>query len=390
MSSDAEPPKVFISYSHDSDTHRKFVLDLSDRLREEDGIDCWIDQYEERWPSEGWQRWMEKRIEQSKFVLVICTPIYLKRFMGEDHVNGRGVNFEGVIISQWLYDSFQNNDKFIPVIPNDGSISDVPRVLRGGDVYKIDAQYEELCRVLTGQPRIKARPLGKVKHYPLENCVNGDKVEISSRKNKNIKMADENIEEKPCIPNKPNVNLKGKNSPVNYSSGDQTIIQNNNYYSSDNYSPVLPSLVPDKKTNWLNGKIVLFIGLIGSVVTILVFLSGNAALQDFFKKTSMTTPSPISQAQGGNENPNATTVALKDTIVCVSSQPSKILTVKFDNESKDKCTIANLPLRPEYCCSKNIGDNNEGIVAVQIFDEQENYLTGGDAAIETKKYFQIY
>jgi hypothetical protein len=38
-------PKVFISYSHDSDQHKDRVLALSDRLRE-DGIDCIIDQYE--------------------------------------------------------------------------------------------------------------------------------------------------------------------------------------------------------------------------------------------------------------------------------------------------------------------------------------------------------
>lgn len=35
-------PKVFISYSHDSEEHKDRVLALSDRLRA-DGIDCIID-----------------------------------------------------------------------------------------------------------------------------------------------------------------------------------------------------------------------------------------------------------------------------------------------------------------------------------------------------------
>ena len=38
------PPKVFISYSHDTVSQQERVLDLADRLRT-DGIDAEIDQY---------------------------------------------------------------------------------------------------------------------------------------------------------------------------------------------------------------------------------------------------------------------------------------------------------------------------------------------------------
>ena len=48
---DRTPPKVFISYSWDSDKHKDRVLELSDRLRRE-GVDCQIDQYED-FPSEA-------------------------------------------------------------------------------------------------------------------------------------------------------------------------------------------------------------------------------------------------------------------------------------------------------------------------------------------------
>jgi SEFIR domain len=40
----SEPPKVLISYSHDSPEHAQHVLELANRLRA-DGIDCTIDQY---------------------------------------------------------------------------------------------------------------------------------------------------------------------------------------------------------------------------------------------------------------------------------------------------------------------------------------------------------
>jgi len=47
-------PTVFVSYSHDSESHAARVLELAQRLRA-DGIDCWIDQFEQG-PAEGFPR----------------------------------------------------------------------------------------------------------------------------------------------------------------------------------------------------------------------------------------------------------------------------------------------------------------------------------------------
>ena len=162
-------PKVFISYSHDSNDHRQSVLELSDRLRE-DGIDCYIDQYINGAPPEGWPRWMEKQIQSSDFALVVCTELYLERFKGDDRLGGRGVNFEGALISQILYDDFQQNTKFYPLIPDKGSIDNVPSILKRSSTFKLDEDYESIYRVLTDQPRAVARPLGKLKHFPSEQA----------------------------------------------------------------------------------------------------------------------------------------------------------------------------------------------------------------------------
>ena len=54
----SDPPKVLISYSHDSPEHQKRVLRLANRLRA-DGIDCTIDQYV-LVPEQGWPHWMEQ------------------------------------------------------------------------------------------------------------------------------------------------------------------------------------------------------------------------------------------------------------------------------------------------------------------------------------------
>lgn len=154
-----QSPKVFISYSHDSEQHKLSILGLSDLLCSE-GVDCEIDQYINSAPSIGWIRWMENQIESADFVLVICTENYLNRFKGADRLGGRGVNFEGLLINQTLYDQFLENTKFIPLIPENGNINHVPLILKGGTPYKIDTDYQALYRVLTNQPKAEKPPIG--------------------------------------------------------------------------------------------------------------------------------------------------------------------------------------------------------------------------------------
>ena len=79
--------EVFISYSWDSTEHIHSVLQLSNRLRA-DGIDCVLDQYEDS-PPEGWPRWMDRKIRDAKFVLMVCTETYYKRVMGDEDT-GKG------------------------------------------------------------------------------------------------------------------------------------------------------------------------------------------------------------------------------------------------------------------------------------------------------------
>lgn len=110
-----KPTRVFISYSHDSQSHRESVLALANRLRRE-GIDCQLDQYESA-PAEGWLRWMKRQIETADFVLMICTELYEKRFAGESEASaGLGVNWESMVITQAIYAAANNHDKFIPLI----------------------------------------------------------------------------------------------------------------------------------------------------------------------------------------------------------------------------------------------------------------------------------
>jgi SEFIR domain len=57
----AAPPKVFISYSHDTIEHQERVLGFADRLRADD-------QYNAA-PPEGWPLWCEQQIAAADVVL---------------------------------------------------------------------------------------------------------------------------------------------------------------------------------------------------------------------------------------------------------------------------------------------------------------------------------
>jgi len=76
------PPRVFISYSHDTREQCDRVLMLAQQLRH-DGIDAELDQFHQD-KLLHWPRWCEERLrpENSDWVLCICTPEYKRRVEG--------------------------------------------------------------------------------------------------------------------------------------------------------------------------------------------------------------------------------------------------------------------------------------------------------------------
>ncbi len=167
---DQIPPRVFISYSHDSPEHADRVLALSDRLRK-DGIDCILDQYELS-PPEGWPRWMDRHICDADFVLMLCTETYYRRVMGKEKPGiGRGVRWEGNLIYQHIYDDDSINSRFIPVLFDSGQLDHMPKPLKGATHYRLDTDdgYELLYRRLTDQPAVEKPKLGQLRSLPPRN-----------------------------------------------------------------------------------------------------------------------------------------------------------------------------------------------------------------------------
>lgn len=163
------PPKVFISYSWDSDEHKDRVLALANKLRIEDCIDCEIDQYEIS-PFQGWRLWMKNKIESADFVLLICTEKYLQRYNSEEEAGkGLGAIWETKIIIRHLYKAQMRNKKFIPVVFSSQDLDYIPNELDDFSHYVLDSNkgYESLCRHLTNQPEIIKPELSRNKKiYP--------------------------------------------------------------------------------------------------------------------------------------------------------------------------------------------------------------------------------
>ncbi len=156
--------RVFISYSHDSPEHLQRVLELSNRLRS-DGIDCHIDQYEVN-PPEGWIRWMERQFKEVRFVLVVCTETYLRRYSGEEKPgSGLGAAWESMLTTNYIHDSGLVNDKFVPVLFRNVDEQFIPEPLRITTSFCLEKKdgYSQLFRRLLNIPSAEKPPLGDLK-----------------------------------------------------------------------------------------------------------------------------------------------------------------------------------------------------------------------------------
>ena len=156
----AKNPKVFISYSHDSPEHKRWVSELAARLRR-NGIDAILDQWD-LGLGDDVTRFMERGIVDTDRVLVICTDKYVsKANAGEG-----GVGYERMIVNAELVQNL-GTDKFIPIIRQASRKAKTPTFL-GTRVYadftndsQFDVECEKLIRELHEMPIVEKPPLGK-------------------------------------------------------------------------------------------------------------------------------------------------------------------------------------------------------------------------------------
>ncbi len=156
----ANEPKVFISYSHDSPDHKRWVADFASRLRKA-GIDAILDQWDLSL-GEDVTKFMERAVTEADRVLMICTEPYVRKV--DDGQGGAG--YEAMIVTGELIKNL-GSSKFIPVVRQDGPQSTVPRFL-GTRVWinfsegqDVESAYEQLLRELHKAPLTPKPPLGE-------------------------------------------------------------------------------------------------------------------------------------------------------------------------------------------------------------------------------------
>ena len=71
------PPVVFISSSHDSPQHKKWVADLGRSLRRK-GVDVILDQWDAD-AGDDLPKFMERSVTAADRVLIICTQPYVNK-----------------------------------------------------------------------------------------------------------------------------------------------------------------------------------------------------------------------------------------------------------------------------------------------------------------------
>lgn len=154
-----DAPPVFISYSHDSPEHKRWVAMLATRLREK-GIDALLDQWDLTLGDDP-TRFMEDGVHRASRVLVICTPEYLRKAS-----DGRGgVGYERLIVTAELVHDVGTR-KFIPIVRRADGAEKTPKFL-GPRIYAdfsddamFDEEFDRLVHELHGVPPVQKPPLG--------------------------------------------------------------------------------------------------------------------------------------------------------------------------------------------------------------------------------------
>jgi TIR domain len=153
-------PIVFISYSHDTEEHRNWVLQLATRLRS-NGVDVILDRWNLKLGSDL-ASFMEQGLSKSQRVVCICSDNYVKK--ANEGKGGAGYEKQ-IITSEFIND--QNSNWVIPLIKGNPNNKKTPTFLAGRmyisfeESHLYETKYEELLRDLLDEPILPIPTIGK-------------------------------------------------------------------------------------------------------------------------------------------------------------------------------------------------------------------------------------
>jgi hypothetical protein len=164
---------IFISYSWDTEAHKEWVRILAERLAI-NGVHAHLDQWDVRY-GESLTQYMEEKIVESDYILIICTPNYATKSINRQG----GVGYEAQIISARIAGSVPRA-KFVPILRSGQLLANlpdcaVPPHFQGilsidmREDAQFDMMFENLIRHIYGQPTLQRPPLGKPPDFIANN-----------------------------------------------------------------------------------------------------------------------------------------------------------------------------------------------------------------------------
>jgi TIR domain len=153
-------PQCFISYSWDSPDHKDWVRSLADRLQK-NGVSTSFDQWDVQVGMDV-PNYVETRIRESDFVLLVCTPAFAKKADS----NKGGVGYEKNVITGEVFAGIPP-EKFLPLLRSGNLRNSLPSYLKAKayidfrDDSKFNQSLEELLRRVFSSPKYIRPELGK-------------------------------------------------------------------------------------------------------------------------------------------------------------------------------------------------------------------------------------
>jgi len=153
-------PKCFISYSWDSNSHKKWVRYLAEKIRES-GVEVILDQWHLQLGSDL-TRFMEEAIRDSDCILLICTPNFAKK----SNAGIGGVGYEKTIVTGEIFQGINQPEKFVPILRLGTADESLPSYLKSKvfanftDDRLFNENFLELLRHIHKSPAYSPPPIG--------------------------------------------------------------------------------------------------------------------------------------------------------------------------------------------------------------------------------------
>jgi len=160
-----EDTTVFISYSWDNENHKKWVLDLANRLVKE-GVNVLLDRYELRL-GKNLPHFVETSIKKADRILIVFTPNY--KLKAENRSGG--VGYEYSIMNADLYRNQTTNERIIPILRDGEQTEGIPEFMhqyihldmRSDENF--EASFSDLLREIYDEPEVVKPELGKKREF---------------------------------------------------------------------------------------------------------------------------------------------------------------------------------------------------------------------------------